>query len=283
MNAIEQLQKDTGRNTVFVAVVLGLLYGFFFLPASVLNLFQARFHPVAGILAGLSFSGVIAGIGALLIAYQDVLATGDFTAARFFRDQYPSVLIRRHYNVSQGKADFLWFGLFNRWDAPTHPRHNFYWFTVHRSHACRFIFHARWLLIFFCVLAALTWAFNLYALYLLNTAPAWLRQFSWLLQPHPAHEPLALQYARAVLLTVATAAVLVLSLSNRVHGMKDVEGKPESGPTGCWNLWKEINDINKEWLEEAVFSGAKTYDEAVLLLQNPAWRTAHGYPPAKKD
>ena len=281
MNAIEQLQKDTGRNTVFIAVVLGLLYGFFFLPASVLDLFQARFHPVAGILAGLSFSGVIAGIGALLVAAQDVLATCEFKAAKFFRQQYPSVLIRRHYNVSQGQADFLWFGLFNPWDQPGHPRHTFYWFTVQRSHACRFIFHARWLLIFFCVLATLTWAFNLYALYLLNTAPAWLCRFHWLIQPHPVHEPLALHYARAVLLTVSATAVLVLFFSNRIHGTRDVEGKSESGPTGCWNLWKEINEINKEWIEEAVFSRAPTYADAVLLLQNPAWRAAHGYLPSR--
>lgn len=275
MNAIEQLQKDTGRKTVFIAVVLGLLHGFFFLPASVLNLFQVRFHSVAGVVAGLSFSGMIAGIGAILITYQDVLATGSFRAAQFFRAQYPSAFIRARYNVSQGKADYLWFGLFNPWGQPAHPRNLFYWYTIQRSHASRFIFHARWLLIFFCLLAALTWAFNLCALYLMNDAPPWLSRFQWLVEPHPVREPLALQYARAVLLTVAGVAALILFFSNQLQG--------KNGPTGCWNLWKEINDINKEWLEEAVFAQANTYADAIELVHNPAWRAAHRYPPAKKD
>jgi hypothetical protein len=236
----EQIAKKTERMTVFVLAVLGLIYGFFFLPEPVLELFKSRFHSIGGVLANMGFSAMIAvTIGAIIMA-QDILATTKLRAAKFFREQYPTEKIKSEYNCDQAQADYLWFQVFNPMREITHPRHLSYVMTFQRSYACRFIFIVRWSLLFFIVLAAGTWL------------AAWYFQFDDSLD---SSIRFALQYSRAFLLIVALIITAVLFVCNRL--------KPA---TGCWALWKEINNIHKAWLEEAMSKKAAKYNDALKLF-----------------
>lgn len=245
----ERLKQRSERNTVFVIVVLGLLYGFFYLPEPVLKVFQDRFHQVGGILAELGLSAMLAGAMGFIITAQDILATCDLKASQFFRDQYPSKVIKDHYNCTQEEADFLWFSLFNPWKNADHPRNMSYLFTFQRSYDCRFIFHVRFAFAFFTVLAALTWGLTS----LLNFEP-------------PSSDLENLNYARGLLLFLVFVITMLLFGFNRLKR-----------PSGCWKRWKEINGINIEWVKAAVFSKAKEYQSAVSLLADMSWKTQYGY------
>jgi len=249
----DQIKKESERTTVYVIVLLGLIYGFFFLPEPVLELFKTRFAEIGkigGTLAGMGFSAMIAFLIGAIIMAQDMLATTDLKSAKFFRDQYPSEAIKTQYQCDQAQADYLWFSLFNPWRESDHPRHMSYRFTLQRSYSCRLIFHARWSFVFFTILAALTWI------------ASGVSQFE---TSSPAQV-----YSRGLLLAVAVVIIAILFLCNRVKN-----------PSGCWKRWKEINDINSEWLKEAVFKkadgNATSYEEALALLQDPAWRKKWGY------
>ena len=71
-NIKDQFKKESERAVVYVLVVLGLIYGFFFLPEKVLELFQDRFQQIGkigGTLAGMGFSAMFATtVGAIMVA-----------------------------------------------------------------------------------------------------------------------------------------------------------------------------------------------------------------------
>src|SRR6266568_400858 len=96
----DQIKQESERITVFVIVFLGLIYGFFFLPDSVLKLFQVKIGEISktgsitSVLAGTTLSGMIAYLIGKIVMAQDVLATTDLKQARFFRAQYPSEEIK---------------------------------------------------------------------------------------------------------------------------------------------------------------------------------------------
>ena len=245
----ERLKQKSERGTVFVMVVLGLLYGFFYLPEPVLKIFQDRFHQIGGILAELGLSAMLAGAIGFIITAQDILATCDLKASKFFRDQYPSKAIKKHYkDCSQEEADYLWFSLFNPWKNADHPRNMSYLFTFQRSYDCRFIFHVKFSFAFFTILAGLTWGIT--SLFGVESSQQDLEN---------------LNYARGLLLFLVIIVTVSLFAFNRLT------------PSGCWKRWQEINGINTEWVKIAIFPQAPDYKAAVNLLANPTWKSTYGY------
>lgn len=244
----ERLKQKSERGTVFVMVVLGLLYGFFYLPESVLKIFQDRFHQIGGILAEMGLSAMLAGAVGFIITAQDILATCNLKTSEFFRGQYPSRLIQTEYSCTPEEADYLWFSLFNPWKNSDHPRNMSYLFTFQRGYDCRFIFHVKFSFAFFTILAGLTWGITYF--FNLDAADQDLK---------------SLNCARGLLLILVIIATGLLFAFNRLT------------PSGCWKRWQEINGINRKWVEVAVFSQATDYKSAVNLLVNPTWKGTYGY------
>ena len=246
-------KKESESTVVYVIVFLGLIYGFFFLPEPVLALFKSRFGEIGkigGTLAGMGFSAMVAYLIGTVIMSQDILATTNLPAGNFFQGQYPSKEIMAKLQCGQPQADYLWFNLFNPWSESGHHRHMSYRFTFQRSYSCRLIFHARMSFVFFTMLASLTWVIS------------WRSQFENTL---PAEI-----YSRGLLIFIALVIIAILFGFNRT-------GKP----TGCWKRFEEINNINKAWLNEAVFKkddgSANSYEAALALLQDANWRKKWGY------
>jgi hypothetical protein len=121
--------------------------------------------------------------------------------------------------------------------------------TFERSYSCRFIFYVRWALLLIGLLAGITWFVSWKFGFESASDSAWFTR----------------QYARGFLLGMA---VLILALLFWLHRL---------APTGCWRLWKEINDIHKTSLDEAVFKQAQTYSDALNLVESPTWKQQWNY------
>jgi hypothetical protein len=241
-----RLKARTTRFTLVVAVALMLLYGYVFLPTSVLAYLRQQLNSTVAVLTTLGLAGTVGAAIGLLISAQDPLATGRSRASAFFQSCRPSTAIKDHYKCPQAEANTLWFAVFNAWEAPDHPQYNYYYRTFDRSYACRFIYQTRMVLIAFLGLAALAW---------LTAAMFGLDD---------ATRPIA--FARFGLLIVALGATVLLFTINRLNP-----------PTGCWERWKEINDMNIVWLKSELFSSAQDYPAAWTLIHDPNWRSQHGY------
>jgi membrane protein DedA with SNARE-associated domain len=254
----DQIKQESERITVFVIVFLGLVYGFFFLPDSVLNLFKMKFSDIGkagnitSILAGTTFSGMVAYVLGKIIMAQDVLATTDLKWATFFRGQYPSTEIKSKYGCGQAEADYLWFLVFNPWKEKDHPRYLQYVFTLQRDYSCRFIFHTQCAFVFFTILGGLTWLASWAASHYYPDA------FEGSLKPEQF-------YSRVLLLAMAVVIIAFLFAINRMG-----KGKPASA-RGCWARFVEINDINKQWLRTEILDKAGDYPKAMALVQSAEW------------
>jgi hypothetical protein len=261
----EQVTAQTERRIVGLVVLLGVLYGYFFLPIPVLNHFAKNLTSVVSILATLGLSGLVGATVGFLIASQDILTTGTGEAAQFFRNQYPSKMIRLECGCREEDADFLWFEFFNPWES-IDSKYNYYARTFDRGSACRLIYILFWSLVGFFILAVLAWVMSAFF-------------------PFENATPEAV-YARLLLLFLVVLTDGLLYAVNRPG--KEPKGKKAGRePTGCWRLWKEINDINKAWLQKAVFDDPRVqeacpnqkYAKVLQLLAVAQWRKRNGYPP----
>jgi hypothetical protein len=264
-------KRETENVTVYIIVFLGLVYGYFFLPGAVLNIFKLKFGEISqaanvgSILAGMTFSAMVAYVLGRLIMAQDILATTDLKAARFFRAQFPSEAIKKKYekcNCTKVEANNLWFPIFNPWREDSHPQHLAYGFTFQRDYSCRFVFHAQLSFVFFTVLGIVT---SLASILYVKLEP---------------DLTLELIYSRALLLFIAVIIVSLLFFWNRLG--KNCFANPRS-VKGCWARFVEINDMNKDWLEDAVFKQAPTYDDARKLIRDDGWLIKYGYKQDKTE
>jgi hypothetical protein len=240
------------RYTALVLIFLGLIYGFFFLPESVLDIIQSKLKAMqswVGTLIGTGASGIAAVLIGEIVMAQDLLATSSLSAAKFFRAQYPSNFIMSFYpSCSKPEANELWFFIFNQWSSPTHSRYQKYVQTFQRSYSCRLIFHVRWCFLLFLVAEIITLIVSLTC--------------------HLETTSISLLYSRLFIALIFLIITVLLFLCNRVSSA-------ETG-TGCWERWHEINHMHKSWLEEAVFNRASTYSEALALVKEASWRKECG-------
>jgi hypothetical protein len=247
----EKFKSQTQARTITALTFLALVYAYFFLPTSALTFFEARLKTVGGVL-GIGLVGALGGVLGSVLSAQDLLATGKSPAARFFRSQYPSEAIKEHYNCDKDQANALWFKIFNPWEAigalkETYAR------TFQRGADCRLIFALQWSFVGFFLVSVITWGAIALAHAYWGGPPA-------------SAEATGATVARVLVLIWSLAAATGLFLQNRL-----------AGTTGCWSRWKEINGIERIWLQEDVFAGTANYADAVAKVADPAWRTAHGY------
>jgi hypothetical protein len=248
----EKFKAQTQARTITALTFLALVYAYFFLPTSVLSFFEARLKTVGGAL-GVGLVGALGGVLGSVLSAQDLLATGKSRANGFFRKQYPSEAIKKHYGCRQDQANSLWFKIFNPWENIDALKED-YARTFQRGSDCRLIFVLQWSFVMFFFVSAITWG----AIFLWH---AWGST-----QPVSA-EANGATIARVLVLAISLVIAIGLFYQNRL-----------AGPTGCWFRWKEINDIQNIWLNEELFTQAKTYDEAVGKLADATWRHARGYP-----
>lgn len=58
-----------------------------------------------------------------------------------FRMYWPSLYFSKKYNISEDKAKFIWFSIFNEWESPSHPKHSDWKRTLKRGFWCRYIIY----------------------------------------------------------------------------------------------------------------------------------------------
>jgi len=216
-----------------VFVVLLLLYVVFFL-GDVYTLLRQKlksFFPELAYLELLIKYGFIIVVPVLYVRAfvfgHDSLATSRDRYAHFFRSTLPSRFLLEAFNTTQGKANELWFRLFNIWRLPAHPR-NWQWYaTFRRTYTCRFIYLLqRWFyrgsFLFGLTLAIQEW-------YMWHTrGPFAIVDEGWFLKAG---------------LTVGTLSIaLFVSARNRIGDR----------PTGCWARLLEIEDGHKAWLAQEI-------------------------------
>jgi hypothetical protein len=278
------LKDERARNLVFIALPLGLIYGAFFLPPSIFELYHTTAAKISGIVVSLGISTMISAVVAVVANSQDALSTGNFTRAEFFKNQYPSRFVESKLGCTRDQANYLWFQLFDPWQQAAHPQNNFYRVTVRRSSACQLIFHVRFLFKLFCVFSILTEVGDC-LLHFLKAHPDIVPFIGERLKFHSMAESYSLHYARLLLIATALAVMILLSKTNRLVAPKVSHGKePWEGwtTTGCWYLWKEANGVNRQWLDENVLKRIagkpNPYEAAVALLSDAEWLRGHGYP-----
>jgi hypothetical protein len=98
----ERFKSQTQTRTITAVTFLALVYAYFFLPTSALTFFEGRLKTVGGVL-GVGLVGALGGVLGSVLSAQDLLATGNSRAARFFRSQYPSESIKANYIATRTK------------------------------------------------------------------------------------------------------------------------------------------------------------------------------------
>lgn len=145
----DRLKSTNSRWTICALVGLALVYGYFFLPEAVFEFVKSRLNSVIAALTSVGLLGLLGAVVGSVVASQDLLATVGTPAAKFFQSRRPSMKIQAHYQCPKNEADALWFGFFNPWEDPKHPRHEYWRRTLERGYQCRFLYQLRAVVLLF--------------------------------------------------------------------------------------------------------------------------------------
>lgn len=246
---INYLRKIRFKNKLkisFFLFVIMLGYFWAFVPIKNFSI-ESSYSDIFNLFIKFSAASVLSIFIAFPLFSTDPLATGKSKHTKFFKELYPTNLIRTKYDVTQGEADDLWFKIFNSWSIPS-CKNNVCWETVlDRTYACRFIFYSIKLLKIALIISGAVIGLS----YLSN----WLFPGNFVFT-----NIFVLDFKGWFYFVVVLILFVFFAFNNRVPNGK------QKRATGCWYKYKEIAEVEQSALKNEVFDKCETYEEAYSLI-----------------
>lgn len=241
-----KIRRAMERKVFASVAIIALLYFFFIVPDSIINLVLIRSNRFVTTAERLwtSLGGTIAITSILPFIFfaSGAPFLGTSRTAKWVRTLFPSKAAEKRYNCDDAQATALWFEYFNTWGLPKSPRKESLEVSYAATYQARLIFYLVRTLLTFSVFGGVTILANW----------RWLNTY----QGAGGKQLLTMNiFVELVYLTF----LIFLVLANR-------GGTSTREPYGCWLRVKNKFGTQRALFEEDVLNQAKTLTDAHKLV-----------------